>query len=90
MGDVQNVTQYKYYFEYQPCAARRRRGQAAHGAGGAHRDDDEEADEGAAAGQPTVAKAEAAQGQTAINQKWQQRSSTYYFKCNILNITRLR
>ena len=37
-----------------------------------------------------MAKAEAARGQTAINQKWQQRSSTYYFKCNILNITRLR
>ena len=41
-------------------------------------------------GQPTVAKAEAVRGQTTINQKWQQRCSKFYFKCNILNITWLR
>ena len=41
-------------------------------------------------GQPTVAKAEVVQGQTTINQKWQQRCSKLYFKCNILIITRLR
>ena len=32
-------------------------------------------------GQPTVAKTEAVQGQTTINQKWQQRCSKLYFKC---------
>ncbi len=41
-------------------------------------------------GQKTVPKAEAVQGQTTINQKWQQRCSKLYFKCNILNNTRLR
>jgi len=41
-------------------------------------------------GQATVAKAESAQGQIAINQKVAAKMFKYYFKCNILNITRLR
>ena len=41
-------------------------------------------------GQATVAKAESAQGQTTINQQVAAKMFKYYFKSNILNITRLR
>ena len=68
-------------------AACRRRGQAARGADGACRNDNEEAGECTRRGQATVAKAEAAQGQTSINQKVAAKMFNILLGlCNILNI----